>query len=86
MTISRMLGDFIREGDSRVKRIKHDNGSYWYYLTKHEQNIGLEILSGDAELEKSKKSKPNKTERKTYEERDLHKLLSSKITDISRVG
>ena len=76
-TISALLGDFIREGDTRVKRVKHDNGTYWYYLTKNEQNIGIEILSGDVDLEKSKKTKPNKTERKTYEERDLHRLLSS---------
>lgn len=77
MTISRMLGDFIREGDARVKRIKKDNG-YWYYLTKNEQNIGIEILSGDSELNEDNKPKLTIVEKiKSYEERDLHRLLSS---------
>lgn len=70
-TISAILGDFIRNGDTRVKRIKQVGGTYSYYLTKNEQNIGIEILSGDAEMP----VKINKS--KTYEERDLHKLLSS---------
>ena len=74
-TISAVLGDFIRNGDTRVKRIKQDGGTYSYYLTKNEQNIGIEILSGDAETQITKPTKINKL--KTYEERDLHKLLSS---------
>lgn len=78
-TVSALIGDFIRNGDTRVKRIKETNGSYSYYLTKNEQNIGIEILSGSTQLETTK---PDKT--KTYEERNLHKLLSSylKNTDI----
>ena len=32
-TISALLGDFIRLGDTRVKRIK-ESGSYFYYLKK----------------------------------------------------
>lgn len=71
-TISAQLGEFIRNGDSRVKRIKQDNGSYSYYLTKNEQDIDLEILAGVPE-EQTKKSKKVKN----YLERDLHKLLSS---------
>lgn len=74
-TISALLGDFIRIGDSRVKRIKQEGGGYSYYLTKNEQNIGIEILSGDTETKITKPIKINKS--KTYEERDLHKLLSS---------
>jgi hypothetical protein len=74
-TISALLGDFIRNGDTRVKRIKQEGGTYSYYLTKNEQNIGIEILSGDTETQISKPIKVNKI--KTYEERDLHKLLSS---------
>src|SRR5690554_2678304 len=74
-TISAVLGDFIRNGDTRVKRIKQDGGTYSYYLTKNEQNIGIEILSGDTETQIVKPIKTNKS--KTYEERDLHKLLSS---------
>jgi len=74
-TISALLGDFIRKGDTRVKRIKQEGGTYSYYLTKNEQNIGIEILIGDTEAQTTKPTKINKL--KTYEERDLHKLLSS---------
>ncbi len=74
-TISAQLGDFIRNEDTRVKRIKQPNGTYYYYLTKNEQNIGIDILSGDTEVTPTKPTKVNKLE--TYEERDLHKLLSS---------
>jgi hypothetical protein len=74
-TISALLGDFIRNGDTRVKRIKQDGGTYSYYLTKNEQNIGIEILSGETETKTTKVDKVDKT--KSFEERDLHKLLSS---------
>ena len=73
-TVSAILGDFIRNGDTRVKRIKQGS-TYSYYLTKNEQNIGLEILSGETEPLVTGKTKARKT--KTYEERALHKLLSS---------
>jgi hypothetical protein len=73
-TISAVLGDFIRNGDTRVKRIKQDGGTYSYYLTKNEQNIGIEVLSGSTETT-TKVVKVDKN--KTYNERDLHKLLSS---------
>lgn len=74
-TISAQLGEFIRNGDTRVKRIKQTNGTYSYYLTKNEQNIDIEILSGDSATQTSKQTKNNKLN--TYRERDLHKLLSS---------
>ncbi|MDO5665092.1 MAG: hypothetical protein Q4G63_07540 [Bacteroidia bacterium] len=77
-TVSALLGDFIRNGDTRVKRIK-ESGTYFYYLTKNESTIGVEKLSGESE------SKPTKIDKKkTYEERRLHKLLNSylKNTDI----
>lgn len=74
-TVSAQLGDFIRNGDTRVKRIKQEGGTYAYYLTKNEQNIGIDILSGETETKATKISKTTKT--KTFEERDLHKLLSS---------
>lgn len=74
-TISALLGDFIRNGDTRVKRIKQEGGTYSYYLTKNEQNIGIDILSGETETRITKVSKAEKV--KSFEERDLHKLLSS---------
>ena len=73
-TISALLGDFIRNGDTRVKRIKQENGSYAYYLTKNEQDIGIEILSGSTETTSVKLPK---VKSKSYNERDLHRLLSS---------
>lgn len=44
-------------------------------MTKNEQNIAIDVLSGETETEITLPKKPTKT--KTYEERDLHKLLSS---------
>ena len=80
-TISAVLGDFIRNGDTRVKRIKQDNGTYSYYLAKNEQIIGLEVLTGTTENSKTKTVKVDKN--KTYDERDLHKLLSSYLKNSS---
>lgn len=73
-TVSALLGDYIRVGDTRVKRIKK-SGAYFYYLTKNEQNIGIDVLSGETETQVTKFIKVDKT--KTFDERDLHKLLSS---------
>lgn len=74
-TISALLGDFIRNGDTRVKRIKQSGGTYSYYLTKNEQNIEIEVLAGETQPT-TVKTIP-KSKQKTYGERDLHKLLSS---------
>ena len=70
-TISALLGDFIRLGDSRVKRIKGKSGTFSYYLTKHEKDIDIEkVVIPTTEIKSIKKEK-------TYQERDLHLLLSS---------
>jgi len=74
-TVSALLGDFIRNGDTRVKRVKQQGGTYSYYLTKNEQNIAIDVLSGEMETLAALTKKQVKV--KTYEERDLHKLLSS---------
>lgn len=71
-TISAQVGGFIRNGDTRVKRIKLENGTYSYYLTKNETGIDLETLAGISD-----EIKPKKRQSKSYLERDLHKLLSS---------
>ena len=45
-TVSALLGDFIRNGDSRVKRIRRAEGrGYSYYLAKHEAELGEELLT-----------------------------------------
>lgn len=73
-TVSASLGEFIRNNDSRVKREKRAGGTYAYYLTKHEDSIGLELLTTAAqETQKSK----NIESIKQYDERDLHVLLST---------
>ena len=76
-TISAYLGRFISNGDSRVKRIKQGSKSFAYYLTKNEQNIDIKILSGDFETDTVTEKPIKNNKSKTYEERDLHKLLSS---------
>lgn len=75
LSVSGILTDFIQKNDSRIKRIKIDGKTYSYYLTKNEKNIGLEILTGDSKTLIEIPSKNIKL--KTFEERDLHKLLSS---------
>ncbi len=73
-TISALMGDFIRQGDTRVKRVKR-NGSYSYYLAKNEQNIGISFTDYNVETASLKLPKYKGTN--GYEERDLHILLSS---------
>ncbi|MEO6521518.1 MAG: hypothetical protein ABIN91_07570 [Mucilaginibacter sp.] len=76
-TISALLGDFIRKGDSRVKRINQPGGTYSYYLTKNEQLVTTETLVTSVIPNEKKNIKI-----KNYEERDLHKLLSSYLKSI----
>ena len=70
-TISSRLGDFIRNGDSRVKRTKGNGNFYLYYLAKfeHELDVGNMIIDVNKKINKDKQN--------SYQERDLHKLLSS---------
>ena len=78
-TISALLGDFIRNGDTRVKRIKETGGTFSYYLTKNESNLDIENIVTPTVQEKKKTPIIE-----NYNERDLHKLLSSflKTTEI----
>lgn len=81
-TISATLGDFIRNGDARIKRIKQNNGSYSYYLTKYETNISLTDLIGEDVVDSEQDIQPSTNKLKSYEERALHKLLSSYLKNI----
>jgi hypothetical protein len=72
-TISAQLGDFIRKNDSRVKRIKGKSGVFYYYLSKYEDIIEFE----NNETIKTKTTKQELKSKQSYNERDLHKLLSS---------
>jgi hypothetical protein len=44
-TISSQLGEFIRNGDTKIKRVKQEGGTYCYYLTKNEQAVGIDVLT-----------------------------------------
>lgn len=68
-TINAQLGHFIRQNDSRVKRIKGKKG-FEYYSSKYEDEINLSEI-----IEKENFSKLSI--QKNYQERHLHKLLSS---------
>jgi hypothetical protein len=74
-TIQSRCGDFIREGDSRVRRTKK-NGIYLYYLAKYESAIRLFDDFEEFSNEPAKKNTKIEKER-VFAERDLHKLLSS---------
>lgn len=77
-TISALLGDLIRNGDSRIKRIKENGATFSYYLTKNEASIeiGSVIISNTPENKKINK-------KEGYDERDLHILLSSYLKNTS---
>lgn len=73
-TISALLGDFIRKNDQRVKRIKGEKSTYLYYLSKFEQDLNVNDIASEI----TEKTQPKQLMKKqTYNERDLHKLLSS---------
>jgi hypothetical protein len=77
-TISALLGDFIRNGDARIKRIKENGATFSYYLAKNEQNIAIETLISQTANETKKANK-----KEIYDERDLHILLSSYLKNAS---
>ena len=70
-TIAAQLYSFIKQNDTRVKRIKGNGNYFLYYLAKLENDLNLTEIVENAPKEKITK----KT--KVYQERDLHKLLSS---------
>lgn len=70
-TVAAQLYSFIKQNDTRVKRIKGNGNYFLYYLAKLEDELNLtEIIESNPTEKVSKKTK-------VYQERDLHKLLSS---------
>jgi len=70
-TVAAQLYSFIKQNDTRVKRIKGNGNYFLYYLAKLEDELNLSEIIENTPTEKiSKKTK-------VYQERDLHKLLSS---------
>ncbi len=74
-TISALLGSFIRNNDARIKRIKGKGGTFLYYLAKYEQDLNIEDLK--IEVTENQKEIEDININSTYQERDLHTLLSS---------
>jgi hypothetical protein len=72
-TVSGILSRFIFDGDTRVNRVKI-SGGYLYVLTENVDTITSEIVS-DSKVKSSERSA-------SYDERDLHKLLSSYLKSI----
>ena len=69
-TVGAQLGHFIRQNDTRVKRVKGKKG-FEYYLSKFENKLNIsEIIEKETETKKVAKSE-------VYQERDLHRLLCS---------
>lgn len=69
-TVSAQLGDFIKKEDARVNRVATGGGNYSYYLASNE-NIKLDASN----LINNKINSSVKNN--NYNERDLHKILSS---------
>ncbi len=67
-TVHAQLGDFIRKGDSRIKRIKNEGNKYCYYLTEYEDKV---------ESFPTLIEHPHKQDKTAYLERDLHPFLCS---------
>jgi hypothetical protein len=67
ITVSTRIGEFIRSNDTRVKRIKGNGNCYLYYLAEYEQEINIDDISEQTLT-------PQDVD---YQERDLHKLLST---------
>ena len=65
------LGEFIKNGDSRIKRQKIAGESYKYYLTKFEHILNID------QLDSQKQIKAGKIKKDDFLEKDLHKLLCS---------
>lgn len=85
-SVSAELGDLIRKEDTRIKRIKGKKGTYWYYLTKNEDKINIDSQKDKSVtiISTTNKTDISKSEKnKTYQERDLHKLLSSYLKNTS---
>lgn len=65
-TVSAGLGEFIRNNDNRVKRVKTEKSSYLYYFSEYETDI---------DFNNKKIENKNKNSEYKYKERDLHKLF-----------
>ncbi|OWP63636.1 hypothetical protein CDA63_07535 [Hymenobacter amundsenii] len=76
-TVSALLGDFVRKGDSRVKRVSTGKGNFSYYLSKYEESI-FPLTSSTSQIA------PSTIQKQTnYSERSLHKLFSTYLKSVN---
>lgn len=77
-TIRTYLRDFIKNNDERVGRMKIDN-KYHYYLKKYESEINFDDILQAVDTSVTPQTTPNSAKKKhpTFDERDLHILLST---------
>ncbi|WNJ19924.1 HTH domain-containing protein [Pontibacter sp. G13] len=75
-TVSALLGEFIRNKDSRVSRFKGSDKKLRYYLTQNKE-ISEKVSSGESDLGEAEKNGIKPQSLPSYKERDLHLLLSS---------
>jgi hypothetical protein len=78
-TVSKIAGSFIRNGDTRVKRVTKDGYKYFYYLAKYEQIINLDIFYTNI----TNNITTNLSSKKDFKERDLHRLFSTYLKSIN---
>jgi len=62
-TVSAILGDFIRNNDNRVKRVKSPNGSFLYYFSYYENDIDFDNFQTEKDVKMN------------YKKRDFHSLF-----------
>ncbi len=73
-TVGAELWRFVKDDDSRVKRIKKDK-KYYYYLSEYENDLNLEKFIDDKNIEINNNEKENKNQNNI--ERSLHKIFVS---------
>lgn len=75
-SVSGVLTRFIQTGDARVLRKKEEDGEYSYFLARNANNIVTDSrpVKNNPTIQKTKLTK-------SYEERDLHILLSTYLKD-----
>jgi len=85
-TTQSQAGDFIRKNDQRIKRLKN-GGSYVYYLSKYTDLVTdlVEPQTNAANSAPNSAEKTSKTPKKSYLERDLHKLFSTYLHHIQSI-
>ena len=81
-TVQSQAGEFIRKSDQRIKRLKNGR-SYVYYLSKHADLVESETNVANSAPKSPEKA--TKATKKSYLERELHKLFSTYLHHIQSI-